>query len=87
MKPTTSKPKGDCFEVNWASQLLREKGYSIYPPEVWSDGTMRWGVNDVPMTKRQVICTAAQHPEWRHRTRLYLDHLNDYQRSLAVSAH
>jgi hypothetical protein len=86
MKPTRNEPKGGCFEENWASQLLREKGYAIDPPEIWSDGTIRRAVNDVPLTNREVVKMAARYPEWRAREHLFLDYLNSYQRSLTINA-
>ena len=75
-------PEGAQFLENWASQLLREKGHAIGAPEQWTDG-LRRAVDDLPMTKEEIIGKARAYPEWEGRRRLFLEYLNGLQELLA----
>lgn len=80
-------PKGGEFLVNWALQLLCEKGHAIDPPAIWtSDGRMRTAVNGLPMTNEEIINKASKYEEWRGRKRLFLEYQNGYQDSLTANA-
>jgi len=87
MNATHNAPKGADFEVNWALQLLRERGdmigetYAIDAPTgkcQSSSGAppVERIVNDVWMTDEQVIRQAEQYPEWQGRKGLFLEYKN-----------
>ena len=79
-------PQGSAFLVNWASQLLCEKGHQIDPYEIWSDGCMRGAVNGLSMTNGEIINKASRYQEWKGRKRLFLEYLNGYRDSLTGNA-
>jgi len=77
-------PEGGEFLVNWALQLLCEKGHAVNPPAIWtSDGRIRAAVNGLPMTNEEIINKASKYQEWKGRERLFLEYLNRYQDSLS----
>lgn len=65
-------------EVNWALQLLREKGHSVGLTAYWA-GTIKTNVDGVPMTPGEAIKIAAGYSEWPNRERRYLEYLQSLQ--------
>ena len=80
-------PSGAEFLVNWASQLLSEKGHAVDAPAIWtSDGRMRTPVNGLALTNEEIINKASKYQEWAGRKRLFLEYMNGYQDSLTTNA-
>ena len=83
MNHTFRAPEGAEHLRNWAAQLLCEKGHKVEAPEIL-DGIMKTPVDDTHfLTNREVVDKANEYPEWGSRKRLHLNHLNEYQSSLA----
>jgi len=87
----TAQQDAWCYEENWASQLLREKGHAIGDPEVWPGGgarrlDMRRLVDGVFMTDEEVINKASGYEEWKDRKGLFWERLRSHQDSLAKNA-
>ena len=65
-------------QVNWALQLLREKGHSVGSTACWA-GTIKTDVDGVQKTPDEAIKIAAAYSEWQDREHRFLAHLQSRQ--------
>jgi hypothetical protein len=77
------EPYGAELTVNWAAELLKEKGFEVGGLENWGGKATRV-VNGVPMTNPEVVNIARQYLEWPSRERLRLRYLNRHQSEFAT---
>jgi len=64
-------------QVNWALQLLHEKGRSIGETFLAADGIIKTSIDGSALTVGEIIERASRYPEWPHRKRQHLDALRN----------